>query len=144
MLVILPDEGQFETIEEMLQSDFLSELRDLAFERDVHLVMPKLDFETDLDLVQLLSSMGMTDAFGPADFSGISEGGGLYISDALHKANITVDEEGTEAAAATVIAMRESMVERAELRLDRPFLFSLQDRETGTILFMGRVVDPTG
>jgi serpin B len=144
MLVILPDDGQFETIEEMLQSDFLSELRDLAFERDVHLVMPKLDFETDLDLAKLLSSMGMTDAFGPADFSGISEGGGLYISDALHKANITVDEEGTEAAAATVIAMRESMVESAELKLDRPFLFSLQDRETGTILFLGRVLDPTG
>jgi serpin B len=144
MLVILPDDGQFETIEEMLQSDFLSELRELAFERDVHLVMPKLDFETDLDLAKLLSSMGMTDAFGPADFSGISEGGGLYISDALHKANITVDEEGTEAAAATVIAMRESMVESAELKLDRPFLFSLQDRETGTILFLGRVLDPTG
>jgi serpin B len=144
MLVILPDNGQFETIEEMQQSDFLSELRDLAFERDVRLVMPKLDFETDLDLAKLLSSMGMTDAFGPADFSGISEGGGLYISDALHKANITVDEEGTEAAAATVIAMRESMVESAELKLDRPFLFSLQDRETGTILFLGRVLDPTG
>jgi serpin B len=144
MLVILPDDGQFETTEEMLQSDFLSELRELAFERDVHLVMPKLDFETDLDLAKLLSSMGMTDAFGPADFSGISEGGGLYISDALHKANITVDEEGTEAAAATVIAMRESMVESAELKLDRPFLFSLQDRETGTILFLGRVLDPTG
>jgi serpin B len=144
MLVILPDDGQFETIEEMLQSDFLSELRELAFERDVHLVMPKLDFETDLDLAKLLSSMGMTDAFGPADFSGISEGGGLYISDALHKANITVDEEGTEAAAATVIAMRESMIESAELKLDRPFLFSLQDRETGTILFLGRVLDPTG
>jgi serpin B len=143
MLVILPDEGKYEAVEGMLSSEFFSQLRNLATERDVHLVMPKLDFETDLDLVALLTGMGLIDPFsGGADFSGISEGGGLFISDALHKANITVDEEGTEAAAATVIAMRESMVERAELTLDRSFIFSLQDRETGTILFLGRVIDP--
>lgn len=142
MLVILPDEGQFEAVEDLLSSDFLSQLREHASERDVHLVMPKLDFETDLDLKALLTGMGMTEPFGGADFSGISEGGGLFISDALHKANITVDEEGTEAAAATVIAMRESAMERAELSLARPFLFSLQDRETGTILFLGRVLNP--
>jgi serpin B len=142
MLVILPVEGQFEAVEGMLSGDFLAQLRSAASERDVHLVMPKLDFETDLDLKALLTGMGMTDPFGPADFSGISEGGGLFISDALHQANITVDEEGAEAAAATVIAMRESMVERADLRLDKPFIFSLQDRETGTILFLGRVLNP--
>jgi serine protease inhibitor len=82
--------------------------------------MPKLDFESTLDLKQLLMGMGMTDAFGDADFSGISEGGGLFISDAIHKANITVDEEGTEAAAVTAVVMAESMLETAELELTAP------------------------
>jgi serpin B len=142
MMVILPDSGQFEAVEAALSADLLARIRQEASEHDVRLVLPKLDFETDLDLKELLMGMGMTAPFEGADFSGIAEGGGLYISDALHKANITVNEVGTEAAAATVIAMRESAVMGAELIIDRPFIFAIQERESGTILFMGRVMNP--
>lgn len=142
MLVILPDQGRFEEIETALSPDFLSQIRQAASQRDVSLLMPKIDFETDLDLKELLMGMGLTAPFETADFSGIAAGGGLFISDALHKANITVDEKGTEAAAATVIAMEESALERAELSLDHPFLFAILDRETGSILFLGRVLNP--
>ncbi len=143
MLVILPDAGQFESIQEGLSTDFLDQVRTQADIHDVTLSMPKFDFDTDIDLPELLKAMGMTHAFSPeADFSGIVEEGGLYISAALHKGMIKVDELGTEAAAATVIAMAESAMQRAEMTLDRPFIFAIMERETGTILFLGRVMNP--
>jgi serpin B len=142
MLVILPETGNVEAVDAALSAELLTEIRQEAVRRDVSLVMPKLDFESTLDLKQLMMGMGMTDAFGDADFSGISEGGGLFISDAIHKANITVDEEGTEAAAVTAVVMAESMLETAELELIRPFIFAIQERDTGAILFLGRVMNP--
>jgi serpin B len=110
------------------------------------LAMPRFDFETDLDLPRLLEAMGMTDPFDPgaADFSGMTGSRGLYISAALHKADITVDEKGTEAAAATAVVMAESAApEPTEVIADRPFLFAVAERETGAILFLGRVTDPS-
>jgi serpin B len=142
MLVILPDFGNFEAVDAALSAELLAEIRRGAVRRDVSLVMPTLDFESELDLKQLLMGMGMTDAFGDADFSGITEGGGLFISDAIHKANITVDEKGTEAAAVTAVVMAESALETAELELTHPFIFAIQERETGAILFLGRVMNP--
>lgn len=142
MLVILPDSDRFASVEAELSADYLARIRQAASEHDVRLVMPQLDFESDLDLKELLMGMGMTAPFEDADFSGITAGSGLFISDALHKANITVDEKGTEAAAATVIAMQESALERAELTLDRSFIFAILERETGSLLFLGRVVNP--
>lgn len=146
MLVILPEEGQFATVQEAMSVDLLDQVRAQAEIHDVTLSMPKFDFETDINLPDLLKEMGMTDAFSPgaADFGGMAEGGGLYISAALHKGTIKVDELGTEAAAATAIAMAESAMPRADMTLDRPFIFSILERETGTILFLGRVMDPTG
>lgn len=70
------------------------------------------------------------------------EGVGLWISDALHKATIAVDEVGTEATAATVIAMEESAMERAEFEATRPFMLAIVERETGNVLFLGRVLNP--
>jgi serpin B len=144
MLVLLPQREAFEAVEAQLSADFVTRLRDTAEQRDVTLTLPKFDLETDLPLKKLLMDMGMTAPFDPgtADFSGMVEGGGLSISAALHQANITVDETGTEAAAATVVAMDLSLVERAEMSVDHPFIFAIVERETGTILFLGRLLDP--
>ena len=94
-----------------------------------------------------LAEMGMPDAFsGNADFSGMTGDRALCISDVLHKAFILVDESGTEAAAATAVVMKELSVapgEPVEMILDRPFVFFIRDIETGSILFLGRVVDPS-
>lgn len=128
-------------IEERLSPALLAEIRQAAQEHGVTLTLPKFDFEMEVNLKEKLASMGMADAFSAAaDFSGI--GGGLYISDALHKGTITVNEEGTEAAAATAIAMAESAPPPAVLTLDRPFIFAIIDHESGTILFLGRVMNP--
>jgi serpin B len=143
MLLILPAEGQFEALEGQLSAGWLARVRDAAEVHDVALTMPRFEFESQLDLAQLLPEMGMPTPFGgAADFSGIADNGGLYISDALHKANITVNEKGTEAAAATLVIIAESEMPRAEVTLDRPFMFAIRARDTGAILFLGRVVNP--
>ncbi len=89
----------------------------------------------------------MSEAFDPqiADFSGINQSDDLYITDVLHKATITVDEAGTEAAAATAVIVGITSIEPGEpipLVIDRPFLFTIEHIPTGTILFMGRVLQP--
>jgi len=120
---------------------------------DLELHMPKFGIETRASLVDLLKALGMPVAFvqGQADFTGIhvptDPMDHIYISDVVHQANIEVDEKGTEAAAATAVGMNTgggpSALKQVTLRLDHPFLFLLRDLETGTILFMGRVVDPS-
>jgi serpin B len=86
--------------------------------------------------------MGMPDAFSPsaADFSGISGSRGLFISKVIHQAGVDLNEEGTEAAAATAVVMKRGGV-RAFIA-NHPFLFLVRDRESGSILFLGRVVNP--
>ena len=88
-------------------------------------------------------------AFAPdqADFSGMTGGRDLYISDVVHKAFVSVDEAGTEAAAATAVMMAATAMESDEplaLAVDRPFLFLIVDQPTGAVLFLGRVLDPGG
>jgi serpin B len=82
-----------------------------------------------------------------ADFSGINARDPVHIGFVIHQANIDVDEKGTEAAAATAVGMDvgggPSPAKEVTLRLDRPFLFFVRDVETGAVLFMGRVVDPS-
>lgn len=143
MLLVLPDEGRFGEIEEQLDADFLENVRGRLETRDVALTLPRFDFESDVNLKAQLQNMGLTAPFSSAaDFSGMVEGGGLWISDALHKATIAVDEVGTEATAATVIAMDESAMERAEFEATRPFMLAIVEPETGTVLFLGRVLNP--
>lgn len=143
MLLILPEEGRYAEVEEQLDAAFLESVRSGLETRDVTLTLPRFDFEDDVDLKAQLQGMGMTAPFdSAADFSGLVEGGGLWISDALHKATIAVDEVGTEATAATVIAMEESAMERAEFEATRPFMLAIVERETGTLLFLGRVLNP--
>jgi serpin B len=146
MVIILPKEGGFSTFEKSLNQQMLASIIDGIDYREVVLSMPKFEFNTAVGLRDILSSMGMPAAFSDtADFSGISGNHDLFISDIIHKAFISVDEAGTEAAAATgviagVIGIPEEPV---EVNLNRPFIFLIRDIETATVLFIGRVIDPS-
>jgi serpin B len=148
MLIILPDEGGFGEVEERLGADLLDELNARLSDHRVGLTMPRFDFEEELKLIDLMKGLGLRLPFDPygADFSGVTKKERLYIYEALHKATITVDEKGTEAAAATaVLDMPVSSVgPPVTVTLDRPFIFAIQERETGVILFLGRVTNPQG
>ena len=116
--------------------------------RRVQLGLPKFDIETATQLGQVLMGLGMEVPFtDAADFSGMTTEEQLRISDVIHQANITVDEKGTEAAAATAVVMAATGApvdeEPVELTFDRPFTFWLRDSETGTVVFVGRVNDPS-
>jgi serpin B len=115
--------------------------------RLVDLGLPKFDIGTTTMLADLLRAMGMAEAFSAqADFSGMTTQEKLFISDVVHQANITVDEKGTEAAAATAVVMAGTAAPvgpPVQLTFDRPFTFWLRDTATGAIVFMGRVADPS-
>ncbi len=145
MTLIVPDAGRLGEIEAGLIAGFIDDLRASATVHDVILSMPRFDFKSDLDLGALLPGMGMTAPFSEvkADLSGISQETSLFIAAAMHSATITVDEEGTEAAAVIVVEESSGM-EMAELMIDRPFIFAIIERETGAILFLGRVTNPAG
>jgi serpin B len=141
MDIILPD--SFSTFENALNASTLNQILSAMNSRDLQLSMPKFKFATDFDLKNALSTLGMPIAFEPgrADFSGITDAGALYIQGVLHKAFVAVDEQGTEAAAAgAVIIGTTSMPE--SLTIDSPFIFFIRDIQSGSILFMGRVLNP--
>lgn len=126
--------------------EWLAEL-DSASTQDVDLYLPKFKLETGYDLVPACTALGMKDAFatdGSADFSGMGlPKGQLWISQIKHKAFVEVNEEGTEAAAATAVEMTREAVSRDPVfKADHPFLFLIRENTTGSILFMGRVADP--
>ncbi len=124
---------------------WLAEL-DSASEQDVMLYLPKFKFETGYDLVPACAGLGMKDAFAPAaaDFSGMGwPKGKLWISQIKHKAFVEVNEEGTEAAAATAVEMATKSISMDPVfKADHPFIFLIRDNSTGSILFMGRVANP--
>ena len=104
--------------------------------------LPKFEFETKYFLAENLKEMGMPSAFENADFSGIDGTRNLYISEVIHQAFIKVDEKGTEAAAATAVLMMKSSMMPINFIADHPFIFLIQDNETGNILFFGKVKNP--
>lgn len=108
--------------------------------------MPKFKMEYKEKLNRSLTQLGMGIAFGPgADFSGINGTGGLYIDEAIHKSFIEVNEEGTEAAAVTSIGIVETSLPSIPVFfVDRPFLFTIRENKTGSILFFGKLMDPEG
>ena len=114
----------------------------------VEVFLPKFKMASQFSLNDRLAALGMVDAFGDkADFSGMNGKRDLYISAVIHKAFVDVNEEGTEAAAATAVAMT-AMAMRVEqpppvFRADHPFLFLIRENQTGSILFLGRIADPT-
>jgi serpin B len=148
MVVLLPREGKFMAFEDSLDAQRLKDIVSGMESREVRLTLPKFKFETKYDLVPMLSGMGMTDAFAPgqADFSGMADTRELFIGTALQKAFVSVDEVGTEAAAVTAIGMAGAAAptDVVDFTANRPFVFLIQDIETGTVLFVGRVVNPNG
>jgi len=112
----------------------------------VAVALPKFRLSSAFELKPVLSAMGMPLAFSPkADFSGISEGEDLAVSDVVHEAYVSVDEKGTEAAAASAVIMGRSAPPTGPIvtfRADHPFVFLIRDRATGCILFIGRVRNP--
>lgn len=155
MLVILPAEGTFDEFESAFDVAALDALTRSLGSTRVVLTLPRFEFENALTLSDTLHALGMQDAFSSdrADFTGMVDPAAdteerLFISTVLHKAFIAVDEVGTEAAAATVVAMVGASAmpmeqpEPVVMRVDRPFLFAIRDDATGALLFMGRVTNP--
>lgn len=149
MVILLPDEGKFTEFENSLDFRQADRIIDRLDDKRVKLTMPKFEFESDFSLKQALSALGMAEAFsGSADFSGMTGNNDLFIGDVIHKAFVSVDENGTEAAAATAVTMVMSAPgptpeEPVTVTIDRPYIFLIRDIETGVILFIGRVLTPT-
>jgi serine protease inhibitor len=141
MWVLVPELGSSPA--ELLTPDTLGQAAAGLKAANVSLSLPGWDFATNLDLRSSLKTLGLKAPFEGADFSGIAEG--FRIDQAVHRANITVDEWGTEAAAVTGLAHLVSAppTPTAEVRADRPFAFAIMHGPTSTPLFIGHVADPT-
>jgi len=145
MVILLPDTDQFEAFEDSMDFQEARGILSDMKRRQVSLQMPKFEFESEFSLKKTLTAMGMPVAFSAnADFSGMTGEKGLFISDVIHKAFVSVDEAGTEAAAATAVIMELTAMPETpvEVTLNRPFIFLIRDIETGAILFVGRVMNP--
>ncbi|MCM2465451.1 serpin family protein [Methanoculleus oceani] len=147
MLVLLPKEDNLTAAEEALDAETLAELRESLVRERVRVFFPKFTLETEYSLPPTLAAMGMPTAFtGEADLSGMDGTDMLFISEVVHKAFVDVNEEGTEAAAATgvVVNLKSAPVEdfTPVFRADHPFVFLIVEEDSGTILFMGRVANP--
>ena len=144
MLLIVPAEGEFESFEAALTSEKIDDIVAATRQRSVLVYLPKFSFDTEYDLMTMLWAMGMKDAFGHgANFSGMdgTDDGAPWINFVAHKAFISVDEFGTLAAAGTAAGFTIGILPTIDLR--RPFIFAIRDNATGTILFLGRVLDPS-
>lgn len=145
MIIILPKENDISSVIHKLDSNNFSFWMDSMYPTDVDIYLPKFNFKTEYNLKNMLIDMGLDKAFSfNADFSGMNGFGGLYIEKVLHKAFVEVSEEGTEAAAATTVHILETSVPESPkiFDADHPFIFLIQHKETGTILFMGSVQNP--
>jgi serpin B len=149
MLLIVPKAGEFPAFQSSFGPEVLADVLANLGPAEVNLAMPKFEFRTEASLKEALIELGMPVPFDPeaADFSKMSpQGEDMFIQDVVHEAFIAVDEEGTEAAAATavLVGVTSAPGEFVDMIVDRPFLFLVRDSETGATLFMGQVVDPAG
>jgi serpin B len=147
MIIIMPDAGKFTEFETALDAGQVEAILTNLEYKSVALNLPKFSYEMTLSLKETLEEMGMQNAVdcGLADFSGMAKiPPNLCISDVFHKAFVAVDEAGTEAAAATVVIIGIESVPMVDVNLtaDRPFIFLIRDTQTGSILFLGRVLNP--
>lgn len=144
MFILLPKENNITALEEMLTLENFTNWKMDLYETNVEVKLPKFKLETEYNLKEHLQNMGMKIPFTPnADFSGMNGKQDLFIEKVRHKAFIEVDEEGTEAAAATSVDMALTAIPNTiEFNCDHPFIFLIQHKETGVILFMGKVGNP--
>ena len=152
MTILLPDEGRFREFEDSMDAALVERALGDAQRKRLALLMPKFEFESQFKLAETLGQMGMSNAFDKhtSDFSSMDGNSCLagdipclFISDVIHQAFVSVDEQGTEAAASTAVMTR-VVSEPPEVAIDRPFIFLIRDSATGAILFLGRVLDPRG
>jgi len=146
MLILLPESGKFSEFEQSLTAELVDTTVKELESRRIALTMPRFEFTSGFSVKKALATMGMPIAFSDsADFSGMTGKPDLFISDVIHKAFVQVDESGTEAAAATAVIMRLTAMPESpmDLTIDHPFIFLIRDNATGTILFIGRVMDPS-
>lgn len=146
MVVLLPKklDGINELEKDLNNDNLASWVADLR-KRKVQVFFPKFKMTSEFELAQVLGAMGMPDAFSSkADFSGMTGNRELFISAVVHKAYVDVNEEGTEAAAATGVVVGLTSVEAPPpvFKADHPFVFLIRDNSTGSILFMGRTANP--
>lgn len=147
MLILLPRSGKkADDVVSSLTTSRLSGWISKLSETKKTVYLPKFEFKFDKSLISNLQDLGMVDAFNPVkcNLSGISEAAQLYISEVMHKSYIKVDEKGTEAAAVTGITIGVTTIglEPNVFRVDHPFVFLIREKDTNSILFMGKVVDP--
>lgn len=148
MLILLPKKADgYEELEQNLTAESLDAWREGLADQRLEVYLPKFRIERTFQLGRTLAAMGVHDAFvlGKADFAGMDgRTDRLFIGGVIHKTYVDVNEEGTEAAAATAVGMFSGMpVSPPVFRADHPFLFLIQENRTGSILFMGRVIDPS-
>lgn len=145
MLILLPKGDNLSSVEASLSLEELTKLREGLQKKGVDVYLPRFKFETKYSLKNTLETMGMPTAFSlVADFSGMDGTKGLLISEVIHQAFVKVNEEGTEAAAATAVVMELKSVPAPNIvfRADHPFIFFIIEKETDSILFMGRMANP--
>ncbi len=146
MIILLPKDKDFSTVIDTVNEDSFSEWRESMVEKNVDIYLPKFKVETKYQLNEYLKQLGMVIPFTySADFSGMNGYKELFISRVVHKAFIDVNEEGTEAAAATAVIMERLIIEPSRIVFDcnHPFMYLIQHKQTGTILFMGTITDPS-
>ncbi|MFK7931600.1 MAG: serpin family protein [Myxococcota bacterium] len=145
--VLLPDAiDGLPQVEASLDAATLDSLLDNAETTNLAVALPKLEMKSEAKLKKPLSNLGMPTAFGAgADFSGMAESAALTIDEVYHQAYVRIDEEGTEAAAATAVVMTDSADpgQPPAFTVDRPYAFAIRDELTGALLFFGRVTDPS-
>ncbi len=146
MVIMMPAKGTLAEFEAGLDQAALEGIFADLGSALVEFAMPKFKLEASFSLAEQMQALGMVDAFDVAlaDFTGISGEPDLYIKSVLHKAFVDVNEEGTEAAAATAVVLSQKGMpgERLTITIDNPFLFAIRENGTNTVLFMGRVVEP--
>jgi len=144
MLIVLPRKVDgLAALEKSLTYERLENLRKQMKDTMLGVQLPRFKVQSDFDLVEPLSALGMPSAFGAgADFSGMASKGGLFVSAVVHKAFLDVQEKGIEAAAATAVVMTKS-APLTVFRADHPFLYVIRENSSGSILFMGRLKDPS-
>ena len=143
MLVIVPEEGRFPDVQDRLTDGLVDEIDAASRGGAVELFLPRFESDASLDLRELIEGeLRVTDLFGAPGFDGIAEG--ITLEQAVHAADIAVDEIGTIAAAATALGFEESGPPEPDVvvRADRPFLYLIRHQPTGAVLFVGRVMDP--
>jgi len=146
MVLILPEKPDgLSKVEDQLTTENLDSWVSRISEQDVNVYLPKFKVTWGtFELNKPLQALGMRKAFGSgADFSGMDGTKTLFIGLVLHKACVEVNEEGTEAAAATAVVMRKGLSRTYTFKADHPFLFLIRDNVTGSILFLGRILDPS-